>query len=76
MGYYDEYQKMQEKATTEIERLNKLLEEKDKKIEKYRDVASCLDEAIDLMEDVELGGYTPDSFTTQPWRIARNRLEE
>ena len=29
----------------------------------------CLNEAVELMEDVENGNYTPDSFTTQPWKV-------
>ncbi len=38
----------------------------------YRDMLihnlkKCLSEAVDLMEDVYSGDYSPDSFTTQPW---------
>ena len=27
-----------------------------------------LGEAVDLMEDVRIGAYAPDSVTTQPWK--------
>jgi hypothetical protein len=28
----------------------------------------CLDEAIELIEDIRDGNYIPDTFTTQPWK--------
>lgn len=34
------------------------------------ELVECLDELTDLMEDVKNGEYKPDSFTTQPARIA------
>lgn len=33
-------------------------------------LAKALEELINLMEDTRRGEYTPDSFTTQPARIA------
>ena len=33
-------------------------------------LVEALEELIDLMEDIRQGEYTPDSFTTQPARIA------
>lgn len=39
------------------------------------ELESCLGEAVDLMEDVIKGEYTPDSFTTQPWRKALNNIK-
>lgn len=40
---------------------------KDKRIAELEELLS---EAVDLMEDVRTGDYTPDSFTTQPWKKA------
>jgi hypothetical protein len=40
----------------------------------YAGLESCLSEAIDLVEDIVKGDYTPDSFTTQPWRKAINNM--
>lgn len=36
-------------------------------------IRECLEEAVDLMEDVLAGNYKPDSFTTQPWRSALSK---
>ena len=33
-------------------------------------IRECLQESINLMEDVRSGDYQPDSFTTQPWSRA------
>lgn len=33
-------------------------------------LVEALEELVDLMEDTRQGEYTPDSFTTQPARIA------
>jgi len=38
-----------------------------KRLEGVEEVADCLKEAIDLVDD---GDYKPDSFTTQPWKRA------
>lgn len=41
--------------------------------ERHPDVSAlveALEELIDLMEDIRQGEYVPDSFTTQPARIA------
>jgi len=27
----------------------------------------CLSEAVDLIDDIMIGDYKPDSLTTQPW---------
>ena len=40
-----------------------------------QELRPCLQEACDLMEDVYRGEYTPDSLTTQPWRIALQNNE-
>jgi hypothetical protein len=39
-------------------------------------VAEAAQELVDLMEDVYAGNYTPDSFTTQPARLALAALTE
>jgi hypothetical protein len=36
--------------------------------EKAVELIECLQEAIDLMESVRNGEYSPDTFTTQPWK--------
>lgn len=33
-----------------------------------QELEECLAEAVDLMEDVRVGAYKPDSCTTQPWK--------
>ncbi len=47
-----------------------LASQNQKLVERVEKLSSCLEEAIDLMEDVREGKYKPDSFTTQPWRKA------
>ena|SRR5690625_2959970 len=38
--------------------------------EDMKALVDALEELVDLMEDTRRGEYTPDSFTTQPARIA------
>jgi len=35
-----------------------------------KNLIAAAEELVDLMEDVRTGDYTPDSFTTQPMRMA------
>lgn len=39
-----------------------------------KEVTSCLEEAVDLMDAIRQGEYEPDSFTTQPWTEVLRKL--
>ena len=39
-----------------------------KRVKEVQELRECLAEAVDLMEDVRVGAYKPDSCTTQPWK--------
>ena len=41
-----------------------------------QELEECLSEAVDLMEDVRIGAYKPDSVTTQPWKRALSENAE
>ena len=32
-----------------------------------KELASCLAEAVDIIEGIRMGSYKPDCMTTQPW---------
>ena len=38
------------------------------RLNRIAELEEALKEAVDLMEDTISGEYTPDSFTTQPWK--------
>lgn len=40
----------------------------DEFIRQAKELEECLSEAVDLMEDIRVGAYKPDSVTTQPWK--------
>jgi len=47
----------------------------DEFIRQAKEIEECLSEAVDLMEDIRVGAYKPDSCTTQPWRIILSENE-
>jgi len=44
--------------------------------EVVRELVECLEEYIDLMDDVRSGNYTPDSFTNQSAKAALEKLNK
>lgn len=50
--------------------------EHDALVEQRDSLASALSELADLVDEIREGNYTPDSFTTQPARIALATVEQ
>ena len=46
------------------------------RVDKLNNLIAAAEEMLDLMEDVRTGNYVPDSFTTQPLRIALNYIKQ